>query len=260
MILNAFNHRDPDEVPDADRLKPERWRTATSGSYSSTTCRTARSTARAATSCCCSARRCWRRCSTATTLKLREPQLDASGELPHMLDFFSIRFDAEPRRAARLRPRDAGRRRDLVARSRAAARRAARARACRPRRCGPRPPRRTAARRPRPSAARASSSRAGGRARRSGSTPRAATPARRDDRLAGVERALVVVADPERGAALDDRPALLHRRVHVRRGAVAGPRPDVVPLEQSGSTRRQVISSPVTGLTIVSPTRAMRRS
>jgi cytochrome P450 len=33
-------------------------------------------------------------------LTLREPKLEPNGTLPHMLDFFAIRFDAEPRRAA----------------------------------------------------------------------------------------------------------------------------------------------------------------
>ncbi|MDQ3935228.1 MAG: cytochrome P450 [Actinomycetota bacterium] len=96
MILNTFNHRDTDEVPDANRFRPERWAEGgrdyrfnhlSNGSqdcpggplvYLLGTAALAHTLAR------------W-------DLTLKQPSLDPSGDMPYMLDFFGIEFEVRPR-------------------------------------------------------------------------------------------------------------------------------------------------------------------
>ena len=91
MILNTFNHRDVDEVPDANRLKPERWQNGernpkfnhlSGGSQYCPGIPLVLLLGKAVIG----------RLLEAHQLRLEDPHLDASGELPHMLDFFDVKF------------------------------------------------------------------------------------------------------------------------------------------------------------------------
>jgi cytochrome P450 len=96
MIMNTFNHRDPDGVADADLLKPERWESGepdyrfnhlSNGTQS------------------CPGGGLVYLLGKATLaqllhgwdLTLDEPRLEPGEPLPHMLDFFSMRFEARRR-------------------------------------------------------------------------------------------------------------------------------------------------------------------
>jgi cytochrome P450 len=95
MILNTANHRDSEAIPDADRLKPERWQNGDGRDYrfnhlsnGSQDCPggpLVHLIGKAALASTLASRR----------LTLLEPSLGASGELPNMLDFFSVRFGVE---------------------------------------------------------------------------------------------------------------------------------------------------------------------
>ena len=95
MIVNTFNHRDPD-VADADRLKPERWESGepdyrfnhlSNGTQSCPGGSLVYLLGKAALA----------HLLSDWDLTLEEPELEAGEPLPHMLDFFSIRFDARRR-------------------------------------------------------------------------------------------------------------------------------------------------------------------
>jgi|1185.fasta_scaffold00691_2 cytochrome P450 len=103
LILNAFNHRDTVAVPDADRFRPERWAHGPDDyrfnhlSHGTQDCPGApmvRLLGKAVLA----------RLLERSTFTLRAPQLDASRPVPHMLDFFAIRFAVSPREPARSRP------------------------------------------------------------------------------------------------------------------------------------------------------------
>jgi cytochrome P450 len=96
MIVNTFNHRDPDSVADADRLKPERWESGkrdyrfnhlSNGSQWCPGEPLVLLLGKAAIA----------RTLVGWDLTLEEPRLEAGRPLPHMLDFFSIRFNARRR-------------------------------------------------------------------------------------------------------------------------------------------------------------------
>jgi len=96
MMINAFNHRDSEQVPDADRLNPDRWSNGardyrfnhlSNGSQDCPGGALVLMLGKAVLA----------HMVSAYDLELEEPDLPAGGELPHMLDFFSIRFRAEPR-------------------------------------------------------------------------------------------------------------------------------------------------------------------
>ena len=99
LILNTFNHRDTDQLPDADRFRPERWAHGPDDyrfnhlSHGTQDCPGAplvRLLGKAVIA----------RLLERSTLELLEPELDASEPVPHMLDFFSIRFAVSPRQPA----------------------------------------------------------------------------------------------------------------------------------------------------------------
>ena len=95
MIVNTFNHRDPD-VADADRLKPERWDSGEPDyrfnhlSNGSQSCPGGALVYLLGKSALAQLLDRW-------DLTLEEPELDPSEPLPHMFDFFSIRLDARRR-------------------------------------------------------------------------------------------------------------------------------------------------------------------
>jgi cytochrome P450 len=95
MILNTFNHRDPDQVPDADRLDPTRWQNGdrdykfnhlSNGSQYCPGIPLVQLLGKAVLA----------QILAGYKLTLREPDLRPGEPLPHMLDFFDIRFSAEP--------------------------------------------------------------------------------------------------------------------------------------------------------------------
>ena len=98
MILNTFNHRDDEAIPDADRLKPERWQNgerdvrfnhlANGAQY----CPGASLVSLIGKAAMTGVLSRW-------DFSLEQPELDASGDLPHMLDFFGIDFVARMRAA-----------------------------------------------------------------------------------------------------------------------------------------------------------------
>jgi len=92
MILNTFNHRDVDAVPDANRLRPERWQDGnernpkfnrlSGGSQYCPGIPLVLLLGKAVIAGIMSEHR----------VRLEQPELDASGDLPHMLDFYDVRF------------------------------------------------------------------------------------------------------------------------------------------------------------------------
>ena len=101
MILNTFNHRDTESIPDADRLVPERW---TDGRE-----RDPRFNHLSGGSQYCPGiplvlligKACLGRWVERHDLTLEEPSgLDPSGDLPRMLDFFAIRLSLKAREPA----------------------------------------------------------------------------------------------------------------------------------------------------------------
>jgi cytochrome P450 len=99
LLLNTFNHRDTDQVPDADRFRPERWAHGPDDyrfnhlSHGTQDCPGAPLVRLLGTAVIA-------RLLERSTLELRHPELDAGEPVPHMLDFFSIRFAVSARQAA----------------------------------------------------------------------------------------------------------------------------------------------------------------
>jgi cytochrome P450 len=96
LILNAFNHRDPDHVSDGDRFVPERWRTdakdyhfnhLSNGSQDCPGGPLVMLLGKAAIA----------QVLSRWTLRLEEPSLPATGPMPAMIDFYSERFTASRR-------------------------------------------------------------------------------------------------------------------------------------------------------------------
>ena len=97
LILNTFNHRDVDQVPDANRLRPERWMNGSERnpkfnhlSGGSQYCPGIPLVLLLGKAVLANVLQRWK-------LTLEEPDLDASGELPHMLDFYSLRLGVAAR-------------------------------------------------------------------------------------------------------------------------------------------------------------------
>ncbi|HEY8770504.1 MAG TPA: cytochrome P450, partial [Thermoleophilaceae bacterium] len=93
MILNTFNHRDRDQVPDADALAPERWSNG-NRDYRFNHLSNGTQGCPGGPLVLLLGRAVLARVLSEYELDLREPELDGGGSLPHMLDFFSIRFGA----------------------------------------------------------------------------------------------------------------------------------------------------------------------
>jgi cytochrome P450 len=95
MMLNTFNHRDPDQVPAADRPDPERWSNG-SHPYRFNHLSNGSQDCPGGPLVLLLGKAVIARLLERFTLTLREPELEAGEPLPHMLDFFEIRIDARP--------------------------------------------------------------------------------------------------------------------------------------------------------------------
>jgi cytochrome P450 len=97
MIMNTFNHRDAEQIPDAHRARPERWMDGAE--------RDPRFNHLSGGSQYCPGvplvlllgKAVLARVLERLTLELRAPALDTSGDLPHMLDFFAIELAVRER-------------------------------------------------------------------------------------------------------------------------------------------------------------------
>jgi cytochrome P450 len=96
VMLNVFNHRDPDHVEDADGFSPERWAGGrrdyrfnhlSNGSQDCPGGALVQLPGKAVTAQVLD--RWW--------LSLEQPSIASGQPLPHMLDFFNERFSARPR-------------------------------------------------------------------------------------------------------------------------------------------------------------------
>jgi cytochrome P450 len=96
MILNTFNHRDPERVEDADRLKPERWADG-KRDYRFNHLSNGTQDCPGGPLVLLLGKAVLARMLERFQLELEEPKLDPGEPLPHMLDFFSIRFAARAR-------------------------------------------------------------------------------------------------------------------------------------------------------------------
>jgi cytochrome P450 len=99
MILNTFNHRDPDQVEGADRLQPERWQDGARGSYRFNHLSNGSQYCPGIPLVLLLGKAVIGRLLEGHELILREPELEPGEPLPHMLDFFSIVFDVRARAA-----------------------------------------------------------------------------------------------------------------------------------------------------------------
>jgi len=92
MILNTFNHRDVDDVPDANRLKPERWQNGNERNPKFNHLSGGSQYCPGIPLILLLGKAVIGRLLEAHRLRLEEPELDPSGDLPHMLDFYDVRF------------------------------------------------------------------------------------------------------------------------------------------------------------------------
>jgi cytochrome P450 len=96
MMINAFNHRAPEGVPDADRLNPERWANGQSD-YRFNHLSNGTQDCPGGALVLLLGKAVLARMLDEYELTLREPRLVPSDPLPAMVDFFAIRFDAATR-------------------------------------------------------------------------------------------------------------------------------------------------------------------
>jgi cytochrome P450 len=97
MMLNAFNHRDTGQVPDADEFNPRRWESG-EADYRFNHLSNGTQNCPGGPLVYLLGKAVLAHVLDEYELKLAEPELPESGAMPAMLDFFCIRFDAEVRR------------------------------------------------------------------------------------------------------------------------------------------------------------------
>jgi cytochrome P450 len=97
MMLNAFNHRDTGQVPDADRFNPHRWDSG-EPDYRFNHLSNGTQNCPGGPLVYLLGKAVLAQLLTEYDLELVEPGLPESGPMPEMLDFFCIRFGAEVRR------------------------------------------------------------------------------------------------------------------------------------------------------------------
>jgi cytochrome P450 len=96
MILNAFNHRDAEQAPNADRLNPERWADG-ERDYRFNHLSNGTQDCPGGPLVLLLGKAVLGRILDEYELTLEEPGLEPKPELPHMLDFFAMRFGVERR-------------------------------------------------------------------------------------------------------------------------------------------------------------------
>jgi cytochrome P450 len=93
MILNTFNHRDAEEIPDAHRLRPERWMERAGGpDYRFNHLSNGSQGCPGGSLVLLLGKAVLARVLERFSLELAEPALEPDADLPYMLDFFSIRL------------------------------------------------------------------------------------------------------------------------------------------------------------------------
>jgi cytochrome P450 len=97
MMLNVFNHRAPEGVADANRLVPERWASGHESDYRFNHLSNGTQDCPGGALVLLLGKAVLARMLDEYELTLREPEVPAGGDLPAMLDFFEIRFHAQPR-------------------------------------------------------------------------------------------------------------------------------------------------------------------
>ena len=95
MILNTFNHRDPDQVPDADRLAPERWE-GDRQDYRFNHLSNGSQDCPGGPLVLLLGKATLGRVLEGHRLSLDQPRLEPGRDLPHMLNFYEMRFGATP--------------------------------------------------------------------------------------------------------------------------------------------------------------------
>lgn len=96
MILNVFNHRDPERVPNADRLDPERWMNGP-GDYRFNHLSNGTQDCPGGSLVLLLGKAVLARMLDTYAPTLEQPSLEPGEDLPHMLDFFEMRFEARRR-------------------------------------------------------------------------------------------------------------------------------------------------------------------
>ena len=97
MILNTFNHRDPDDVPNADALDAERWQNGASGDYKFNHLSNGTQDCPGGPLVLLIGKAVIANVLNAHELSLRDPEIEPGEPMPHMLDFFRICFTIRPR-------------------------------------------------------------------------------------------------------------------------------------------------------------------
>jgi cytochrome P450 len=97
MMLNVFNHRAPEGISDANRVVPERWAGDTPTEYRFNHLSNGSQDCPGGPLVLLLGKAVLARMLNDYELKLVEPSLPAGGDQPTMLDFFSIRFEVDPR-------------------------------------------------------------------------------------------------------------------------------------------------------------------
>ena len=97
MILNVFNHRDPDELPDGDRWNPGRWQDGASGDYRFNHLSHGSQVCPGISIVQLLGKGVLARTLERYDVTLLEPDLDPGESLPYMFDFFSARFRVHER-------------------------------------------------------------------------------------------------------------------------------------------------------------------
>ncbi len=96
MMINAFNHRDPDHVADADRFEPERWSEG-GGDYRFNHLSNGSQDCPGGPLVSLLGKAALAQMLARYTLKLERPQIEGGGPMPHMLDFYETRFSVSAR-------------------------------------------------------------------------------------------------------------------------------------------------------------------
>jgi cytochrome P450 len=97
LMVNVFNHRDPDHVEDADRFVPERWRSPEVRDYRFNHLSNGSQDCPGGPLVMLLGKAAIAQVLSRWPLTLKEPSLPAGGAMPTMLDFYSARFTARRR-------------------------------------------------------------------------------------------------------------------------------------------------------------------